>query len=1165
MDRAAAGHCGVIMFLIKVKNHFPALPVILCCILTVPLKAQKYIAAGDSVIRGNRLISVRSEPGAQLHSRERMPGRHAIIADGRMSEPAWRGAAMAAPFMDASGKSDETTLRVLYDRENIYLYWEAVEPGGITASMNLPDSVITCDDYLQVNLKPWLPDSIRYARNYTYSIAINPRGILWDAYFDPYLDGFFFSSWDSDSKIAVITDSGRWCAEMIIPFSGLDLYSDPGWKWELTFRHASRIRDGLTRITEPGAGLTVQQGIRVRAPSLVSYYWPRREFMEEIKPDMSVKQDRTLQAVHLQTAPVLNSGEDANLWEPARTAEIAFTDRMGEPLIRNSARARIGMTDDLLCLNLEADGAKSERVEGTGSALGDGMAGQMAGVNGVFIDRALFENECFWVILQPRAAGADDVHQDYYMIIIDHHGGIRGTHYDLFGAPSRSWSPEAAVDLYDTATGWGAEVMIELSSFDLPASGRAEWGLNLFRNRLLENEQSELQAWRYTGNDFLNPKTFGRLGDIPEMKNTMIRAGFNRKLDRLREKLEAVSGGGRNERTRHEWRTRLETLAMETKEDLGEAERIVEQADAFIGTLDADEYYNSVPHPAKGGYALMDVRFIGEYGWAAGAMGTILRTEDGGETWERAALRSDADLYRVDFVDSLHGWAAGGRLRIAESNEAMRHDKRGGYAYIYHTRDGGKTWQCQYGERGRHLFALDFVDRNTGYACGERGILLKTTDGGAHWQLLPTTGTLDWLYGVAFRDEETGFAVGANETVLRTTDGGRTWTRLDAAADRKIYGFRPIYRDIGFNGETGCIVGQNGTVLMSRDSGQSWKPAATFFKSEIRDLADLRRVRFVTPRSGYAVGELGTRIMVTKDGGSSWSYCPVPDREWLRAVWADPGGRVVIAGERGKVLISDDLGLSWREVHGRRTKADLMVLMAHGDDSAIYLNPVFAHYSINQDKVIVDAGVMSDVHSSEYEETYNLEHDRTMWMVGVRTSTNFNEFETGNNGSDHYHFTERLWQGEGSVLWHMVAAIRAYRPDVVITHGGVFGDYDKPGHKLSGRAGLVAFQTSGGDTDHWPELTRLGLDPWQPKKLYHLASESYPATLDLSPIAGLPLKGTAGSCLEYAEYAIRNFQSQGVYHARIGKLCLVKSIVPVPDRETSIFDGLISSASGEGL
>src|SRR5690606_18330280 len=144
-----------------------------------------------------------------------------------------------------------------------------------------------------------------------------------------------------------------------------------------------------------------------------------------------------------------------------------------------------------------------------------------------------------------------------------------------------------------------------------------------------------------------------------------------------------------------------------------------------------------------------------------------------------------------------------------------------------------------------------------------------------------------------------------------------------------------------------------------------------------------------------------------------------------------------------------------------------------------------------------------------------------------------------------------------SVIWHMVAAIRAYKPDIIITHEGVFGDYDKPGHKLSGRAGLQAFESAGGNVDHWPELTRLGLEPWQPKKLYHLAGESYPETLELSWIADQPLKGTNITCKEYGNYVIRNFQSQGVYyHRHNAKLSLVKSLVPLPDKEKSVFDGL---------
>lgn len=92
--------------------------------------------------------------------------------------------------------------------------------------------------------------------------------------------------------------------------------------------------------------------------------------------------------------------------------------------------------------------------------------------------------------------------------------------------------------------------------------------------------------------------------------------------------------------------------------------------------------------------------------------------------------------------------------------------------------------------------------------------------------------------------------------------------------------------------------------------------------------------------------------------------------------------------------------------------------------------------------------------------------------------------------------------------------------------------------------------------DRWPQLTRLGLAPWQPKKPSALAGESYPPTLDLTPIGKKALPGTRGTCLDWAEFVLRNFQSQGVYHAANGKLSLIKSRVDVSEPETSVFDGL---------
>jgi len=301
---------------------------------------------------------------------------------------------------------------------------------------------------------------------------------------------------------------------------------------------------------------------------------------------------------------------------------------------------------------------------------------------------------------------------------------------------------------------------------------------------------------------------------------------------------------------------------------------------------------------------------------------------------------------------------------------------------------------------------------------------------------------------------------------------------------------------------------------------------------------------------------------VTEDGGRNWSFRSTGNTEWLRAICAGSTGQLIAVGEREKILKSPDAGFTWKQLYGGPTKIDILLVMAHGDDAAINFNSFMAYYSINKGKKIVNVGTVSNLHSSEYEETYNFEMDRNAHMAGVGTSTSFNQFETGNNGANYYHYNQRLWEGEDNIVRHMVAAIRAYQPDIVITHDGVFGDYDKSEHKVSGRAGLTAFETAGGEVDEWPELTRLGLKPWQPKKLYNLAGDknppqSYPATIDLTWIGNEPLKGTGMTCKEYGNYIIRNFQSQGIYyHTGTTKLSLVRSHVPGSEKEKSVFDGL---------
>src|SRR5437763_1754683 len=83
------------------------------------------------------------------------------------------------------------------------------------------------------------------------------------------------------------------------------------------------------------------------------------------------------------------------------------------------------------------------------------------------------------------------------------------------------------------------------------------------------------------------------------------------------------------------------------------------------------------------------------------------------------------------------------------------------------------------------LNAVQFVDKQEGWAAGSDGVVWHTIDGGRHWERQPT-GVRATLRAVCFINPYTGWAVGREEmphlggssgVILFTDDGGLTWTR----------------------------------------------------------------------------------------------------------------------------------------------------------------------------------------------------------------------------------------------------------------------------------------------------------------------------------------------------------------------------------------------------
>lgn len=165
----------------------------------------------------------------------------------------------------------------------------------------------------------------------------------------------------------------------------------------------------------------------------------------------------------------------------------------------------------------------------------------------------------------------------------------------------------------------------------------------------------------------------------------------------------------------------------------------------------------------------------------------LMRTEDGGETWQRISVPSKGELYHLDFNGNSHGWIVGdGGLILAST-------------------DDGRTWRKQPSGTSMPLFNIDFRDDNEGYVVGKSGTILRTTDGGSTWERV-TTNSRETLMRVDFADDKNGWIVGYSGDILRSNDKGRTWIRQESSTREKLYG---LFMDKKF----GWAVGAKGTVL----------------------------------------------------------------------------------------------------------------------------------------------------------------------------------------------------------------------------------------------------------------------------------------------------------------------------------------------------------------
>jgi photosystem II stability/assembly factor-like uncharacterized protein len=175
-----------------------------------------------------------------------------------------------------------------------------------------------------------------------------------------------------------------------------------------------------------------------------------------------------------------------------------------------------------------------------------------------------------------------------------------------------------------------------------------------------------------------------------------------------------------------------------------------------------------------------------------------------------------------------------------------------------------------------------------------------------------TSGSTRVFNSTYFIDENTGFAVGESGTIMKTSNGGTTWTSKTSGTTEMLESVFFVSSSVGFiaGGNWGKYI-----VLKTINAGESW---STIYEG---NGLSFKSVYFTSPDTGYTAGgdDLNFEYIVQKttNGGTSWTTVLTNPGASFRSIFFPCNDTGYVAGYLGKLFRTTNAGLTWQEQNSK--------------------------------------------------------------------------------------------------------------------------------------------------------------------------------------------------------------------------------------------------------